>query len=315
MQLDLLNLTLWLALGIGIIVSGVLIYVVLRFRMKPGDEKSVPKQIEGNHRLEIVWTIIPIVILAVVAVPTVKAAFETHVPAASYGDPMTITATGHQWWFEFEYAGLKNEARADGRVVTANELWIPVGKPVIVKLTSDDVIHSFWVPKLAGKVDMIPGRTNQMWLKADEAGIYYGQCAEYCGSAHANMRFRVIAVSQSDYDKWIAHRQTAVAAPTDAQAIGGKALFEGEKGNNSYCFKCHAIDGSAKANGATAPNLSNIGSRTTLGAGIIPNTDENLRKWIKDPTSIKPGVKMPRHPGLTNEELDQIVAYLRSLNK
>ncbi len=303
-QLDLLNLSLYFAIGIGAIVSALLLFIVLRYRQRPGtNTKVVPPQIHGNTKLEIIWTIIPIVILAIVGVPTVQAAFKIAAPSAPAA--LTVKAIGHQWWFEFQYP--------DQKFVTANELYIPVGKPVVVKIESNDVIHSFWVPKLAGKTDMIPNRTNQAWLQADEEGSYYGQCAEFCGPSHARMGFRVIAVSQEKFDAWVRERQAGAKQPTSELAVAGKALFEGKEANKAVCFSCHAIDGSAKSVGKVGPNLSNVGSRATIAAGVLDNTEENLRKWIRDPQSVKPGAKMVAHPKLTDNDLLAITTYLQSL--
>lgn len=304
MQYDLLNLSMWFAGAIGLVIAALTIYVVLRFRARPG-QKGVPEQIHGSTKLEITWTLIPILILIIIGVPTVRAAWLQAAPA-DQANAMTIKATGYQWWFSFEYP--------DKKVTTANELWIPVGRPVIVQIESKDVIHSFWVPKLAGKMDMIPGRTNEMWLQADEAGEYYGQCAEFCGASHARMRFRVKAVTQAEFDAWIAARQKGAVQPAaGTREAAGKAILEGGK-NGVTCFACHAIDGSEKAKGLVGPNLSNVGARTTIAAGVMDNTDEHMKQWIQNPQSVKPGAKMPPfEKQLTAEELDAVVAYLRSL--
>lgn len=308
-QAELLSLTLYFAIGIGLFVTAALLFVVWRFRARPG-QSAIPKQIHGNHTLEVIWTAIPILILAIVAVPTVQAAFHN---AAPPDGSLEIKATGNQWWFAFEYA---NEG-----VVTANDLRIPAGRPVKIMLTSNDVIHSFWVPKLSGKVDMIPGRTNKIWLQADEPGIYYGQCAEFCGDSHAKMRFRVVAMAPAEYATWLKERKAGPKINTSDPVIAkGREVFE-VKAN---CWACHTIDGT-KANGTSAPNLTDIGSRTTVAAGILENTTadgkldetmlyENLKAWIADPPSFKPGTPMPIHKDtLTPEELDAVVRYLQSL--
>lgn len=301
MQSGLLELSLYIGIGIGLFVSTALLYVVFRFRAR-GNLSHVPKQIHGNTALEIIWTLIPIIILAFVAVPTVRAAFATHRPPTEANE--VIRAVGHQWWFAFEYP--------NAGFTTASEVVIPVGEPVLVELTSNDVIHSFWVPKLAGKMDVMPGRINTMWLLAEEEGTYYGQCAEFCGTSHAEMRFRVHAVSREAYDAWVKERQAGAKEPTDPVALTGKALFEGE-GNRTACFTCHTIDGSTKATGIIGPNLSNIGARSTIAGGILENNEENLRRWILDPQSIKPEVNMTAHPNLTEEELQALITYLQSL--
>ncbi len=296
MQLDLLQLSMYFAIGIGAAVSLLLIFVVWKFRERPG-QKNNPEQIHGSTKLEIAWTLIPIVILTILAVPTVKTAFGTYVAPADVD--MTVKATGNQWWFAFEYPGEK--------ITTANEMVIPVGKKIKLEIESKDVIHSFWIPKLAGKTDMIPNRTNEMWIQADEAGMYYGQCAEYCGTQHAKMRFRVKAVSEAEWQQWVKDRQAGAKAPTDPLAVKGKEILE-----KQACIGCHTIDGTA-AKGTVGPNLSNIGSRPTIAAGIIDNTTENLKAWVKNSQTIKPGNKMPAFTSLKDEDLDAIVAYLQSL--
>ncbi|HLO03952.1 MAG TPA: cytochrome c oxidase subunit II [Symbiobacteriaceae bacterium] len=327
-QTGLLMTSLWVATVIGAVVTVLLVIVVLRFRAKPG-QTEVPKQIHGSTKLEILWTAIPIAILVAIAIPTVQANFATM--GRIENPDMTVKVVGHQWWFEFQYP--------EKSVTTANELVIPVGKKVAVELVSDDVIHSFWVPQLAGKTDVIPNRLNHMWLQANEEGLYYGQCAEFCGDSHAKMRFRVRVVSDQAYTAWVETRlaqQKGLPAATDADIAAGRALFEGQtKVKNSAgkeipkvnCASCHAIDGTT-AKGKTAPNLSNVGDRNTVAAGILENYGPdgkfdaalqaaNLKKWIRNPVSFKPGTVMPSHPEskLSDTELDQIVKYLQSLNK
>lgn len=331
--------SLYIAGGIGFVVSLLLVIVVLRFRAKPG-QTEVPKQIHGSTKLEILWTAIPIAILVSVAIPTVKTAFATF--GRVENPDMTIRVVGHQWWFEFQYP--------DQKVTTANELVIPVGKKVDIELISDDVIHSFWVPKLAGKTDVIPNRLNHMWFQADETGLYYGQCAEYCGDSHAKMRFRVKVVSNEEYVAWMDTRlaqQKGLPESTDPDIAAGRALFEGKTitGVSKVtgkpipkvnCATCHSIDGTT-AKGKTAPNLSNLGARHTVGGGILENyignepkdlagagpavdtnlQAENLKKWIRNPAEFKPGTIMPAHgeEKLTDKELGQVVKFLQSLNK
>lgn len=302
MQMDVLKLSLWFAIGIGVFVTLALLFVVFRYRQK-GTEKKVPEQVHGNHFLEVAWTLIPIVILVIVGIPTVRTAFATK--ASNDPNALNIKVIGHQWWFEFQYEGSK--------VVTANEMWIPVGKDVNITLESADVIHSFWIPKLAGKMDIIPGRVNKMWLNAKAADEYYGQCAEFCGTSHANMRFRVKAVPQAEYDAWIAARQQPAKEPTDPDAVAGMRLFMGETAKSkANCIICHTIDGT-KAQGKVGPNLTNIGARTTIAAGVLENTEANLKKWIREPQSIKPGTSMSPHPNMDEQELNQLVKYLQGL--
>lgn len=298
MQIDLLNLSLYFAAGIGAIVTIVLIFVVLKFRARP-EVKEVPKQIHGSTALEITWTLIPIVILIILGVPTVRTAFGTATPAS--GLDMKIVATGNQWWFGFQYPD-------QGNFVVGNEMVVPVNTKIEVELRSRDVIHSFWIPKLAGKMDMVPNRVNSMWIEAGETGMYYGQCAEFCGTQHAQMRFRVKVVSKEEFDGWAKRRQAGAVEPTDPVALKGKEVAM------KTCAACHAIDGTT-AKGVVGPNLSNVGERSTLAAGIIENTEENLKQWIRNPQAIKPGVKMASHPPavVSDADLNALVKYLQGL--
>jgi cytochrome c oxidase subunit 2 len=302
MQSGLLYLSMYFAAGIGTTVAVLLLYMVFKYRAK-GNEATNPPQIQGNHKLEVIWTLIPIIILAIVAVPTVRVSFATY--KSSDPNALKVRVIGNQWWFAFEYPDLG--------IATGNELFVPVGKDVQLELTSRDVIHSFWVPKLAGKVDVIPGRVNVMWFNAPEAGYYYGQCAEFCGTSHANMRFRVHALPQAEFDAWVAKMKEGVKEPTDPVAKRGYDLFMGKEKTKANCITCHAINGTP-AKGNIGPNLTNLGERTTLAAGLVPNTEENLKKWIKDPKSVKQGVTiMPAHPNLSDEDMKALVTFLESL--
>ncbi|HWI53256.1 MAG TPA: cytochrome c oxidase subunit II [Symbiobacteriaceae bacterium] len=302
MQMDLLKLSLWFAIGIGAFVTIALLFVVFRFRAKGTEEKAIPRQIHGNHLLEVAWTIIPIVILAIVGVPTVKTAFATR--ATQNPNDLQVRVIGHQWWWEFQYPQLG--------ITTANELYIPVGKDVQITLESADVIHSFWTPKLAGKMDVIPGRVNHMYFDAEREEEYYGQCAELCGTSHANMKFRVQALAQAKFDAWVAERKAGAKTPTDEQALAGMDLFMGKTPSKANCITCHTIDGT-KAQAKVGPNLSNVGARSMIAAGVLENTEEHLKQWIRNPQSVKPGAKMVAHPNLSDQELEAIVKYLQSL--
>jgi len=303
MQTDLLALSMWFAIGIGAFVTLALLFIVFRFRARSGeDARAVPKQIHGSTVLEIAWTIIPIVILAIVGVPTVKTAFATK--ATLNPNDLQVKVIGHQWWWEFQYPQLG--------ITTANELYIPLGKDVQVTLESADVIHSFWVPKLAGKMDVIPGRTNHMMFNAEREEEYYGQCGEFCGTSHANMKFRVQALAPEKFDTWVADRKAGAKTPTDPVALAGMDLFMGAQKSKANCITCHTIDGT-KAQAKVGPNLTNVGARSMIGAGLIENTDEHLKQWIRNPQSLKPGAKMAVHPNLSDQELEAIVAYLRGL--
>ena len=213
---------------------------------------------------------------------------------------LTIEVVGHQWWWEFHYGGA-----GDGDFTTANEMHIPVGTQVRLSLKTADVIHSFWVPALGGKTDLIPGRTNTMWLEADRPGIYRGQCSEFCGVEHAQMALRVIADDPTDYRAWLRSQQTAAPAPASDTARQGLAVFL------QHCSRCHAVRGTP-ATGTKGPDLSHLMTRTTLAAGMIANTMANLGGWIADPQGIKPDVLMPDVP-LTGSQLNAVTAYLETL--
>jgi cytochrome c oxidase subunit II len=289
---------------VGFAVLVAMAWLLIRFRAKPG----VPaRQIHGNNKLEIAWTIAPVFVLLIIGIPTMFwIAGTAEDPAPNV---LEVTATGHQWWFEFTYPGLGLDG---GDLTTANELVIPVGRDVRVTLHSDDVIHSFWVPQLVGKTDMIPGRTNVLQtFNAYEVGEYYGQCAEFCGSAHALMRFRVDVKTSANFEAWVTAYNAGPAAPEP-----GTAAARGSLGF-ATCAGCHAISGTA-AQGTIGPDLSLFGERSTVAAGVLDNTDENLRAWIGDVRSIKPipegGNFMPTFTGTLDEgQIADIAAYLNSL--
>ncbi|MEX2542263.1 MAG: cytochrome c oxidase subunit II [Trueperaceae bacterium] len=314
-QMDLFMWTFWLSIAVLILVVGVLTFAIIRFRRQyTGDKDAIPNQVHGSVPLEITWTIIPVIIVILVAVPTVRAIFATEVRVTAEEGDTIVNVTGYQWWWRFEYPELG--------IVTANELHMPVGSRLILDLDSADVLHSFWVPKLAGKRDMIPNQENQLWLSADEPGVYYGHCAELCLGAHAYMRFRVIVDTQEDYDAWVAAFQNAgqqaetPAQPVqDAQLIDqGRALFA-QKG----CIGCHTVEGFASfpTGNPDYPNLTNFGLRRTVGAAVLENNRENLARWIRNPQAVKPGNYMPTlwraDDPAAEEESSAIAAYLLSL--
>jgi cytochrome c oxidase subunit 2 len=313
-QMDLFMWTFWLSIAVLVLVVGVLTYAILRFRRQyTGDKDAIPNQVHGSVPLEITWTIIPVIIVVLIAVPTVKAIFETEVRVTPAEGDTIVNVTGYQWWWRFEYPELG--------IVTANELHMPVGSRLVLDLDSADVLHSFWVPKLAGKRDMIPNQENQLWLTADEPGVYYGHCAELCLGAHAYMRFRVIVEEQEDFDAWVASFQEAGQAGARAQPVQdsqlvdqGRALFA-QKG----CIGCHTIEGYAdfQTGNPDYPNLTNFGLRRTVGAGVLENNQENLARWIRNPQAVKPGNYMPTlwradDPN-AEAEAGAIAAYLLSL--
>jgi cytochrome c oxidase subunit 2 len=292
------------------LVEGALVYALFRFRGKPSDAE--PEQTHGNAILEVVWTVIPAVILVLIAIPTIKTIFKT--AAVPDDDPLVVEVIGHQWWWEFKYP--------EYNLVTANELHVPVGRTVDLKMTTVDVLHSFWTPQLAGKRDVFPGRENRLWFKAEQAGDYPGQCAEFCGLQHGRMAFRVVAEDPAAFEAWrtgLAALAATPAAPDTAQADTSKAAPPAEDPlvaqgrqlfNTKGCLGCHALS-AVGAPSMTGPNLAGIGDRTHIAAGWLPNTDENLASWLRDPQAVKVGVLMPKL-GLNEDEIKALVAYLRS---
>jgi cytochrome c oxidase subunit 2 len=278
---------LWIAIAIGVFICGATIFVAIKFRAKKGSDDR-PKQIHGSTPLEIGWTLVPALILAVIAVPTVSTIFSL---SEAPKDPIEVTVIGKQWWWEFEYP------KDDGgkQVVTANELHIPTGRDVELKLKACDaslgvtptgadqcnVIHSFWVPELNGKRDVVPGRVNTTKIKTDQEGTYLGQCAEYCGLSHANMRFRVIAQSPDEYEAWLAGQREGPTVPL-ADAPDAEELFQ----TTYQCTNCHTTEDSSLS--VYGPNLTHLASRTTFASGYYELTRENLIDWILDAPGMIP---------------------------
>jgi len=303
MQLDLFVFIFWVAVAVFIIVEGILLYAVIKFRRKP--DQGVPKQVHGNTPLEIFWTILPALVLAIIAIPTIRTIYDTAIPPTA--DAFEVTVVGHQWWWEFKYPSLG--------VVTANELRIPIGEPIDLTLESNDVIHSFWVPKLAGKTDVIPNNRNKMWFQADIPGTYFGQCAEFCGIAHALMRLSVIAMPPDEFYSWVdTYKQASNQVQTDLAAEGA-SLFSA-KG----CNACHTSEGPPIFDQA-GPNLTLFGLRTTIGDGKTENNPVNQARWLRNPNDIKPGNRMfetaPYYQSptgtLTEDEIKALSAYLSNL--
>ena len=320
-QLTLFYIILGMAALVFVLVEGILIYAVVRFRRREGDDQ-IPPQTHGNTRLEIGWTIAPAVVLAVIAIPTVIYIFDIA------GDPtegaLEVNVIGHQWWWEFEYP--------EQNVITANELHVPVNTSVKLNLTSDDVIHSFWTPKLAGKQDAIPNNVNPMKFSSDIVGTFFGQCAEFCGVAHAHMRFRVIVETQFEFDKWVEsyHEIASRPPPSTGPAAEGFVVFA-SKG----CLLCHKSDGPASPEVRAslrqsfergelrfpAPNLTNFGTRSTMAAGIMELNKESVMEWLRDPDDVKPGNRMAElatvyvdpDARLSEDEISALADYLLSL--
>ncbi len=305
LQFDIFVLIWWLMVGVFVVVEGMLLYTVLRFRKKPGEPDMIPAQTHGNTRLEIAWTIAPTLVLLALMIPTVQGL--GYLSEKQTGDAINVKVVAHQWWWEFQYPELG--------VSTANELHIPVGKSVNFELESADVIHSFWVPRLAGKQDVVPNRRNTMWFNAKEPGEYYGQCAELCGISHALMKFRVIAQPQGEFEAWVNGEKSPQPPPT-GRAAEGSTLFL-SKG----CIACHTIRGNPAAQAKIGPDLTHVGSRTMIAAGLLENNTNNLTKWLRDPNEVKPGNIMARDAlaykeeafRLTDEDISKLVAYLQSL--
>ena len=319
-----------------VLVEGALIYAIFRFRGKPGDAE--PEQIHGNTVVEVIWTVIPALILAMIAVPTVKAIFkENETPK---GDVLTVEVVGHQWWWEFRYP--------EFNLTTANELHVPVGRTVSLKMGAYDVVHSFWLPQFAGKRDVFPNRETRLWFTAEEAGEYTGQCAEFCGIQHGRMAFRLVAQPAVEFTRWVDHmksitmqpaatssgpadsvrtssagagvQQQAAApapqAPDSAKAQTGQAqdplVAQGQKlFLMKGCVGCHSLVALNAPKGLLGPNLANVGARTYIAAGTLPNNDENLAHWIRFPQEVKHGVLMP-NLGVTEDEAKALVAFLRT---
>lgn len=286
--------------GIFLVVSGLLAYTVVRFRQRPGDEGREPAQVYGSNQIELAWTVIPILIVSVLILVTARTIYDVQ-GAPRPAHALNVTVVGHQWWWEIRYPDLG--------IVTANELHVPASesrrsRPTFLKLESADVAHSFWVPQLAGKTDLIPNRENVMWIEPGQPGTYVGNCAEFCGLQHARMLLRVIVHPPGEFEKWAAaQRQPPVEDP---KVRTGRDLFFA-----TSCINCHTVRGS-EAIGTFAPDLTHLMSRETLGAGIASNTAEKLRIWVRDPQTLKEGCLMPNMQ-LTDHETDQIVAYLLTL--
>ncbi|PZC50407.1 MAG: cytochrome c oxidase subunit 2 [Chloroflexi bacterium] len=307
-QLKLFYIIFWAAVFVFVVVNGAFIYAFIKYRRR-ANEAHLPKQTHGHTVLEITWTIAPMIILAIITVPTITTIFYTAEPPP--GKTLELKVIAHQWWWEFEYPDLG--------ITTANELHVPVGMAIDVSLESKDVIHSFWIPKLAGKMDLVPGHINTMWFQADRAGEFYGLCAEFCGTAHAQMRFMVHAEKQSDFDAWV---ESIKATPGEMTGLAakGKDLFvnkgfdgtlRGEKVTAQRCAFCHTVEG-LPIRGAVGPVLTHVGGRETIGAGIIDNSAGNLKAWLTNPDKMKPGVGMPTL-SIADDELDALVAYLEGL--
>ena len=293
------DITFLIAAIIFVIVQGLLVYAIVRFRAKPGREA---RQFHGNTKVEVVLTVIPALILAGLAVPTVSTIMDL---AQKPPGALEIKVIARQFWWEYQYTDLG--------VTTANEMHVPIDTPVYLTLEGDDVIHSFWIPKLTGKQDVIPGRVNNMRFEASIPDReYYGQCTEYCGLSHALMRLRVFTHSQSDFDQWVQDQTEPAAEVTDSLAQEGERIFlEEDLPAGGQCINCHAVQGT-DAQATTAPDLTHFGSRKTFAGAVFDLNEENLSAWLRDPPGVKPGAKMPDY-GLSEDQVEALVAYLMSL--
>jgi cytochrome c oxidase subunit 2 len=296
----------WEAIGwyslILILVIALIVLVLTRYSTRRARGTHEPPAHVGEHlMLELAWTAGPAAILLLVAIPAIVINFVSQ-PNNPPANAMHIEVIGHQWWWEFRYPALG--------IVTANEAHIPLDRPVYFSLNSGDVIHSFWIPRLGGKRDLIPNHTNELILTPRRSGEYYGECAEFCGLSHANMRFRVFVDSKSEFVAWVADqrldaRQPAPSETNYSQLRAGLKIFAG-----APCAICHEIKGVSK--GSIAPALTHFRSRTTFAGGTLPNTRQELEKWIENPANLKPGVKMPGL-ALAPDQLAAVSAYLESL--
>jgi cytochrome c oxidase subunit 2 len=285
---------------IFVVVFSLLATAIIRFRHTDSDADREPPQVYGSTQIELAWTIIPCLIVLVLFLATARvihAVQDAHKPPGA----LDVTVIGHQFWWEFRYPDLG--------IVTANELHIPVSdparpRPTFMKLSSADTDHSFWIPELGGKTDLIPNRENQMWIDPERTGLFLGQCAQYCGTQHGKMLLRVVVESDADFETWVRAQQQPAAR--DEQAAAGRRVFE-----TTACLNCHAVAGTA-ASGRFGPDLTHLMSRRTIASGAAENTRENLRRWIEDPDSIKPGSLMPAMK-VADADLDALVAYMVSL--
>jgi len=286
--------------AIFVVVAGLLLYAVVRFRRRANDDGTEPPQVYGSGPVETAWTTVPFLIVLVLSLTTARVIHEVQ-DARKPAGALDVQIIGRQWWWEIRYPKLG--------IVTANELHVPVSQggerlPTFLDLRSADVVHSFWVPRLAGKIDLVPNQANSMWIEPERPGLFLGQCGTYCGTQHAKMLLRVYADTREDFDRWV-DRQRQLSDNNPA-AAAGRLVFE-----QTACLNCHAVNGTV-GNGRFGPDLTHLMSRATLGSGALTNSPEGLRAWIKSPETFKPGVLMPAM-NLNNADLDNLVAYLTTL--
>ena len=284
-----------------IVVSAALGLALFRFSTRATGKREPPKRAVEHLALEAAWTAGPAGILLFIAIPSILITFRSQ-PAAPPPNALLVKVVAHQWWWEFQYPALG--------ITTANEMHLPVGQPVRLELESADVIHSFWVPKLGGKRDVVPGHTNELTLTPNAEGYYYGECAEFCGLSHANMQFRVMVEPLDRFNDWKVHEASGAAMPVHDASSGDPVAVGATIYSNSPCTTCHTIAG--VSSGRLAPNLTHFGSRTTLAAGTLENNPRNLAAWVRNPKKLKPGAQMPAL-GLSAQQASQLAAYLESL--
>ncbi len=280
---------------IVLLVASLVIFGAFKYRAKI--KSNEPNQVFGNKKLELTWTIFPLLAVTFFFFLTIKTMSEINKPFISKNKP-DIIIVAHQWWWDMRYPKYNVE--------TANELHIPVNKKLLARIESADVIHDWWVPELGRKIDAVPGRINYTWIDADTVGDYEGTCSEYCGMQHAWMRIKVIAESQTDFDKWIKHQQQIPGLPKDSVALEGAKLFQ-----SKTCASCHSISGTP-ASASIGPNLTHFASRQTILSGMLPNNDKNLKHWLTDPQKVKEGARMPDFL-LSKNEVNELAAYLEGL--
>lgn len=298
-ELDVATLALLVCGAIFVVVAGLIIYTAVRYRRRSADDYEEPPQVYGSNQIEAAWTVIPLLIvfvLIMVSARVVAGVQDAKAPA----NALHVTVIGHQWWWEIKYPTLG--------ITSANELHVPVSgadnQATFIKLESADVIHSFWIPQLEGKTDVIPNRDNEIWMDPQQPGTFLGNCAEYCGTQHANMLIRVVVHPKDEFKHWVAAQQQTAAE--DASVAADRQVYE-----SLSCVNCHTVRGTAST-GKFGPDLTHLMSRKTIGSGVIRNTSQNLKAWIQDPQAIKPGCLMPDMQ-LTNKELDAVVSYLVTL--
>jgi len=288
--------------SIFIVVFTLLVYAMVKFRRKSGDDRREPPQIYGSTQVELAWTVIPILIVVALLLAGARVVASVQDAPRPPG-ALEVVVTGHQYWWEYRYPKLN--------IVVANELHVPVSDPAhptptFLTLLSADTLHSFWVPQLAGKTDLIPNHPNSMWIEPHKTGLFLGQCAQYCGTQHAKMLLRVYVDSQEDFDRWVQAQQQVPRISTQGAAAAGQRVFE-----STACVNCHTVSGTT-AKGIFGPDLTHLMTRNTIAAGAAPNTPETLRLWIKNPDAFKPGSKMPAM-GLSDRDLDAVTAYMEAL--